>query len=72
METLQKYRYIWSGRQKNIDIFIVFNKLSNYPKIVNMTTALDDRAPEDSTGAPEQMSSTTGMFPLGSVTEQPF
>ena len=34
-----------------------------------MTTALDDRAPEDSTGAPEQMSSTRGMFPLGPVPE---
>ena len=37
-----------------------------------MTTALDVQAPEDSTGAPEQMSSTRGMFPLGPVPEQPF
>ena len=38
----------------------------------NMTTSLDDQAPEDSTGAPEQMSSTRGMFPLGPVPERLF
>ena len=37
-----------------------------------MTTSLDDQAPEDSTGAPEQMSSTRGMFPLGPVSERLF
>ena len=37
-----------------------------------MTTSLDDQAPEDSTGAPEQMSSTRGMFPLGPVPERLF
>ena len=37
-----------------------------------ITESPDDQAPEDSTGAPEQMSSTRGMFPLGPVPEQPF
>ena len=34
-----------------------------------MTTALDDWAPEDSTGASERMSSARGTFPLGPVPE---
>ena len=37
-----------------------------------MTTALDDRAPEEGTGAPEQMSSDHRMFPLGPVPERLF
>ena len=49
----------------------VHNKKSDV-NAENMTTALDDRAPENSTGAPEQMSSTRGMFPLGPVPERLF
>ena len=46
--------------------------LLNHNEFLQMTTSLDDQAPEDSTGAPEQMSSTRGMFPLGPVPERLF